>query len=165
MRVLVISDTHIPTVAEKLPSIIEKEARNSDCCVHAGDFVSFSLFEEISQWTTLYAVCGNMDDSKLQARLPKKRILELEGIKLALTHGRGASLGLLDYISFQFLEEKEIIDIFVFGHSHMPLNEKRQGKIYFNPGSPTDKMFVSYNSYGILEIEDRKIEGRVVRIG
>ena len=39
------------------------------------------------------------------------------------------------------------------------------GKIYFNPGSPTDRVFAPYNSYGIIEIKDGKLKRRIVKIG
>ena len=40
----------------------------------------------------------------------------------------------------------------------------KDGVLFFNPGSPTDKVFAAYNSYGILEINDKKVEGKIVKI-
>ena len=54
-----------------------------------------------------------------------------------------------------FSQEMEKIDLFVFGHSHRAFDEERDGKIYFNPGSCTDKVFTPQCSYGILEIEGK----------
>ena len=51
----------------------------------------------------------------------------------------------------------------VFGHSHQPMNEIKDGILHFNPGSPTDKIFAPFNSYGILEIND-KINGKIIKI-
>jgi len=164
MRILVISDTHIPTAASRLSLLVEEEAKKSDCCIHAGDFVSYSAYEALSNLKKTYAVCGNMDQDRLKAELPKQRILEFEGIKLALTHGSGHPANLIDYIGSQFRSDLEKIDIFVFGHSHCATNKEIDGKVYFNPGSPTDKVFASYRSYGILEITGTKIERRIVKI-
>ncbi|UCD15599.1 MAG: metallophosphoesterase [Candidatus Omnitrophota bacterium] len=165
MRVLVISDTHIPLAADKLPPEIEKEAKLSDCCLHAGDFIKMEVFNRISKWVKVYGVSGNMDDIMVKAHLPQKQIIEIERVKIGLIHGRGAPSGLIGYVRGEFCESFKDIDIFVFGHSHVPLNEKKEGKIYFNPGSPTDKMFAPYNSYGILEIDGTDIKGRIVKIG
>jgi hypothetical protein len=60
--------------------------------------------------------------------------------------------------------EKDKVDIIVFGHSHNPVNETRDGILYFNPGSPTDKMFSPYNSYGIIEINENSVEGKIIKL-
>jgi len=44
------------------------------------------------------------------------------------------------------------------------MNMKKDGVLYFNPGSPTDKIFASKNTYGILEITPKGIEGSIVDI-
>lgn len=164
MRILVISDTHIPTAADRLPLIVEEEAKKSDCCLHAGDFVSYSLYETLANLTKTYAVCGNMDQDQLKAELPSVQTLKFEGIRLALTHGSGHPANLINYIQNEFISEVSKIDIFVFGHSHCVTDKEIEGKIYFNPGSPTDKVFASYRSYGILEITGKKIERRILKI-
>jgi len=55
------------------------------------------------------------------------------------------------------------VDLVIFGHSHKAFNEKRGDILYFNPGSPTDQIFSPFNSYGIIEIND-KIEARIIKI-
>jgi len=79
-----------------------------------------------------------------------------------LIHGSGHPNKLIDFTGEVFKNEK--VDVIVFGHSHTPINERRAGVLYFNPGSPTDKIFSPYNSYGILEIIDSKIEGKIIRL-
>jgi putative phosphoesterase len=165
MRILVISDTHIPGAANTLPPIIEEEAKRSDCCFHAGDFVSLEVFKQISSWTKVYGVCGNMDEPPIRIELPHKQVIELEQIKVGLIHGKGSPEGIVDYVNREFAEEFYDIDIFVFGHSHKICDEEKNGKIYFNPGSVNDKMFALYNSYGILEINGKKITRGIVKIG
>ena len=111
MRVLVISDTHIPIVNKRLPKRIEEEARASDCCIHAGDFISYKVFEDLSRLTKeVYGVSGNMDSEDVTERLPQKRIIELEKVKIGLTHGRGTPAHLIDYVDMAFSKEREEID-------------------------------------------------------
>ena len=164
MRILVISDTHIPSSYDELPPVIEKEARASDCCLHCGDFVSHALYTQLSSWTKTYGVCGNMDDDKIRSELPLRQILEFEGFRIALSHGGGHPARIIDYISREFESEKDI-SLYAFGHSHCALNEVIAGKVYFNPGSPTDQVFAAYRSYGILEIEAGEIKRRILKIG
>lgn len=164
MNILVISDTHIPLAAPGIPTAIVKEAKKSDLCLHAGDFIDYKVFKELSLIAKLYAVCGNMDDQKLKKELPAQRIFTIEGITIALTHGRGAPGKLMEYINIAFEKDFKKIDLFIFGHSHYPLNQVINGKIYFNPGSCTDKVFSPYRSYGKLNISDGKMERRLVKI-
>jgi len=165
MKVLVVSDTHIPVAASKLPSVIEKEAKTSDCCLHAGDFIDYSVFEKLSAWTKTYGVCGNMDNDTVREQLPQKQIIKLEKINLGLIHGGGSPHNLISYVNKEFSRRFDEIDIFIFGHSHYPLDKEINGKIYFNPGSSTDKILAPYRSYGILDINDSQIKRRIVKVG
>ena len=45
-----------------------------------------------------------------------------------------------------------------------PLNMVKDGILFFNPGSPTDKIFAAKQYYGILEVTDKKIEGKIIKI-
>ncbi len=164
MRILVISDTHIPVCAHKLPSIIEEEAKRSDCCLHAGDFITLDTLETLNSWTKTYGVHGNMDDAAIVEELPLKQVLKFDDITLGLIHGRGTPNNLLNYIQSEFYQEFDDVDIFVFGHSHHSLNKEIEGKIYFNPGSPTDQIFTPYRSYGILDINGKDIKREVITI-
>ena len=165
MKVLVLSDTHIPVATDKLSEKIIEEAKSSDCCIHAGDFLNQAALETLNSLTKTYGVCGNMDDEDLQEALPKKQIIKLEEITIGLIHGRGNPNNLINYINKEFSKEFDEIDIFVFGHSHYPLNKEIEGKIYFNPGSSTDKVFAPYLSYGILEINGKEVKRRIEKIG
>ena len=164
MRILVLADTHIPIAAQKLPAKIEEEARRSDYCLHAGDMIEYSVFERLSQLTNTYGVCGNMDDRSVIDRLPQKQIIDIDGIKIGLTHGHGAPNKVIESLNKIFADDIADIDIFVFGHSHIACNIERNGKIYFNPGSPTDKIFTLKRSYGIITIDNKKINAKLVDI-
>jgi len=163
-RILALSDTHIPTAADSLPAIIEEEAKRSDYCLHAGDFVSYSVLETLSSFKKTYGVYGNMDQEMITKELPEQQILKFEDVTLSLTHGAGHPANLISYIQNKFSERSEKIDIFVFGHSHRATDKEVEGKIYFNPGSPTDKVFAAYRSYGILEINGAEIKRRIVKV-
>ncbi len=165
MKILVVSDTHLHTTKKDLPERLLEDLKSSDVCIHAGDFVEYTVFKELSSITTTYGVCGNMDDYHLRNKLPPKQIIELGSIKIGLTHGRGSPYNIISVVNSVFKEEFPEIKIFIFGHSHTPLDTIIDGKIYFNPGSPTDRIFAPYNSYGIIEIKDGKLERRIVKIG
>ncbi|MDD4294074.1 MAG: metallophosphoesterase [Candidatus Omnitrophica bacterium] len=161
-RILVISDTHIPVSADKLPAIIEQEAKRADLCLHAGDCVEASVLDKLAKLTEVYAVCGNMDTQELKRTLPEKCILTFEDVTIGLTHGRGHPDGIIDYVTRLFGNELEKLDILVFGHSHHSYNEIRNDIVYFNPGSVTDKVFSDSRSFGIIVVDSGKIIERKI---
>ena len=46
----------------------------------------------------------------------------------------------------------------VFGHSHLPLHEERDGFAIFNPGSPTERRRARRQTMGIATIRDGRPE-------
>lgn len=165
MKILVVADTHIPASAKDIPAVIIEEAKKSDICLHAGDLTEFSVYEELNKIIKTYAVYGNMDDSSVRNKLPQKEIIKANQHTIGLTHGGGAPDRIFDHLDNVFKDERDNIDIFVFGHTHKPVDVEKEGKIYFNPGSCTDIVFAPYNSYGIIEIEGETINRSIVKIG
>jgi putative phosphoesterase len=164
MKILVISDTHIPITTADLPPQITEAAKKADLCLHAGDFVDYDVFQKLSRLIKIYGVCGNMDDEKVRNELPSQKLLTVEDVTIALTHGGGAPDQLIYYVNDVFANSFAKIDLFIFGHSHRPIDTVIEGKIYFNPGSPTEKIFSPYNSYGELEISGKNIKRKLVKI-
>jgi len=158
----VISDTHIPDRAAGLPVKLTEEIRSADMVIHAGDFVGFDFFQKLkSLCKDLKAVCGNMDPLEIKNILPQKEIFKAGNFKIGVFHGFGAPSRIFEILNLEFKSEK--LDIIVFGHTHSALNEKRDGVTFFNPGSPTDKLCVDCNTYGVIEINDG-IQTRILKI-
>ncbi len=160
MRILVISDTHIPRSAHDLPEAMYKEIENVDMIVHAGDLVEKDVLEKLQSLRETKAVYGNMDSAALHHLLKDKEVFQAGSFKIGLIHGYGAPANLIDTVAGEF----KGVDAIIFGHSHEPVNMVKDGVLFFNPGSPTDKIFAKTNSYGILEITDKKIEGKIIKI-
>ena len=59
LKVLVVSDTHTPTIAQRLPEKILKESPSSDVMVRAGDLVLKSVLDQLSSISPLHIVRGN----------------------------------------------------------------------------------------------------------
>lgn len=160
MRILVLSDTHIPVAASDLPKAVYDEIKNVEMIFHAGDFVESQLFDKLSALKEVKAVIGNMDPKDLRAKLKPKEIVTIGKKKIGLIHGYGPPSELMTRIRDEF----DKIDCLVFGHSHTATNVVKDGVLYFNPGSPTDKIFATSNSYGILEVTDKKISGEIIQL-
>ncbi|MBU2102859.1 MAG: metallophosphatase family protein, partial [Candidatus Omnitrophica bacterium] len=143
---------------------ILEEAKKSDCCFHAGDFISYDVFRKLASLTKTYGVCGNIDGRDICEKLPLKQIIPFEGVRLGLIHGRGSPTNLINYICGEFSGEVSSLAMVVYGHSHFAAEQEIDGTIFFNPGSPTDKIFSPYRSYGILEISGMHIQRRIIKI-
>lgn len=160
MRIAVLSDTHIPIAAADLPKEVYDGIIGVDMILHAGDLVELEVLDKLSKIAPVRAVCGNMDNDNVCSKLPKKDVIKIGSISLGLIHGWGPPAGLIELTKCEFKDVNAII----FGHSHHPLSQTEDGILFFNPGSPTDKVFAPYNSYGILEIKDREILPTIIRI-
>lgn len=137
VRLLVISDTHIPKRARDLPEQVWDEVEQADVVVHAGDWVDTATLDALeARSDRLVGVYGNNDGPSLHARLPEVARTELEGVRLAVVHETGAAKGREARCARSFPDA----DVLVFGHSHIPWDTTAPGGLrLLNPGSPTDR--------------------------
>lgn len=145
MKAIVLSDSH-----RDFSAILRAMERERDIThiIHAGD-VQRDVDDIMALWQTIpcISVLGNNDFGVWGE--PTRREFTLEGKKFLLTHGHlygvKASLARL---------QKEAIsvqaDICIFGHTHQPFLEERDGIRFLNPGP-------AYRSYAVLEIVDGAI--------
>lgn len=130
--------------------------------IHAGDLVDLSVLDKLQRvCKDIKAVRGNMDRQDVKNKLPERQVITIGNFKIGVMHGWGPPDKLLDTVSEAFKSDKP--NLIIFGHSHQALNVKKDDVIYFNPGSPTDTVFAPYNSFGIIEIND-KIEARIIKL-
>jgi putative phosphoesterase len=151
MRIGVISDTHVNSLAE-IPERILATLAEVDLIVHTGDFVAKSVLEGLKRLGEVKAVRGNMDSEELKRILPEKELLEIEGKRIGITHGWGAPYGIEDRVGGMF----EDVDIIIFGHSHQAKNEVKKGVLFFNPGRARD-------SFGILTL-GKEVRGEIISL-
>lgn len=161
-KIGVLSDTHIPERAKILPKKILEEFAKVDLIIHAGDFADIEVLRQLEKISKVIAVAGNMDFLDIKHELKEKEIVQVEDVKIAIAHGFGPPNQLVDLLKKTFKKDRP--DAIIFGHSHSPMNELIDGILFFNPGSPTDKIFSPYNSYGILEINGKKITGKIIKL-
>ncbi len=158
MKIVVLSDTHSRDLPAQLLSDIEK----ADLIVHAGDFCALQDLENLRALKEVKAVYGNMDEADLREELPAVTTFSCAGKTVGLFHGEGRGEGVLPLVRERF--KGKTVDAVIFGHSHSALCEEIDGVLYFNPGSPNDKVFAPYCSYGILDITEEGIKGKIVKV-
>jgi len=135
--------------------------RASDLILHAGDFTYPEVLDELeSLGPPVAGVHGNMDTEELQRRLPKARIVDAGGAKIAMLHDAGPAYRRLERMRARFPDA----DAVVFGHSHIPLHEESEGFQIFNPGSPTDRRRQPRHTMGVADVAAARIEFRIVTL-
>jgi uncharacterized protein len=162
MLVAVISDTHMPRGARRLPDAFVERIRAADLLLHAGDFMTVEVLRELERiGPPLVGVHGNVDTAELRRLLPAERIVRVEDARIAMVHDAGASAGRLERLRRRF---GDTADAVVFGHSHLPLHERAaDGFQIFNPGSPTERRRAPAHTMGLAQVEGSSIEFRLIR--
>ena len=152
----------MPRMAKALPRALlaGMQKYRVDLIVHCGDIVAPSVVPLFESLAPFEAVAGNNDPPALVRRFTRKKLLDLEDVRVGIVHGDGARSGLRtpDHALTQF--ERDAVNVILFGHSHMPYRAVRSGVLLFNPGSPTDKRMNPMYSYGILHIDGTAVRAR-----
>jgi putative phosphoesterase len=145
VRLLLISDTHVPVRARDLPARVWDEVAEADVVVHAGDWVALELLDELeSRSARLVACWGNNDGPALRARLPERADVTLAGVHFTVVHETGAAAGREARMSRRYPDS----EVLVFGHSHIPCDSTtKTGLRLLNPGSPTDRRRQPFCTY------------------
>ncbi|MFF7411787.1 metallophosphoesterase family protein [Streptomyces lydicus] len=155
MRLLLLSDTHLPKRAKALPPQLLDDLPRADVVVHAGDWVdtaTLDLLEARAQ--RLIGVYGNNDGPELRARLPEVAYAELDGVRLGVVHETGPAQGRERRCAERFPD----LDVLVFGHSHIPWDSLADDRLrLLNPGSPTDRRRQPYCTYMTAEVRGGRL--------
>jgi uncharacterized protein len=144
-RIGVIADTHglvHPRVAELFANV--------DHILHAGDIGGAHVLKALRALAPATSVDGNNDDATGEEIVRAA----LGGLNILLTHilprPRKPAPRVLASLA------KRPADIVVFGHSHLPHNERVDGVWYFNPASAGPRRFDLPVSAALLEKKGRE---------
>ncbi len=164
MRLVLISDTHLPRRGRDLPEPVWAAVESADVVIHAGDWVSTELLDELTLRSARVVGCwGNNDGPALRARLPERADVKLAGVRFTVVHETGAATGREARMAARYPDT----DVLVFGHSHIPWDTvAASGMRLLNPGSPTDRRRQPFCTYMTAEVDGGMVDGVTVhRIG
>jgi uncharacterized protein len=149
-RVGLISDTH---------GLLRPEAvtflAGSDFIVHAGDVGDPRLIAKLETLAPVTVVRGNNDRGSWADDLAQTEVLQVDNVSIYVLHNI-AELD-LDPAAAGFA-------VVVFGHSHRPLSEIRDGVLYVNPGSAGPRRFRLPVCVGELQITEGSVVARHVEL-
>ncbi|WP_415379084.1 metallophosphoesterase family protein [Halosimplex sp. TS25] len=135
MELVLISDTHIPSRAQRIPDAFRERIRSADHVIHAGDFDSEGALADVQDLAgELTSVAGNTDP---RVGLPERVAVEFGGVTFVVTHGAGSKRDWIDRVARTVREEADEPRVGVAGHTHQVVDREHGGVRVLNPGSAT----------------------------
>lgn len=150
MKIGVISDTHGLLRPEAIDAL-----QGSDQIIHAGDIGDPAILAKLSEIAPVTAVRGNVDHGPWATGIPETNVLEAGGALIYVLH-------ILQQLDLK--PETAGFAAVVYGHSHIPKQEVKNGALYFNPGSAGPRRFRLPVSVGRLVVEKGKVEGQILEL-
>jgi putative phosphoesterase len=147
----VISDTHGLLRPEALDAL-----RGSDMIIHAGDVGKPEVLDRLGEVAPLHVVSGNIDKGSWAATLPLTQLVEIDDHRFFVLHDI-AQLD-VDPVAAGFAAV-------VFGHSHRPSIETRNGVLFLNPGSAGPRRFKLPITVARVKTSGRHIRADIVDLG
>ena len=150
MLIGVISNTHGLLRPEALRAL-----SGSERIIHAGDVGDPQILEQLGEIAPVIAVRGNIDTGVWANKLPKTEVVEAGSTSIYVLH---------DLSKLDLKPEAAGFAAVIYGHSHVPKQETKNGVLYFNPGSAGPRRFKLPLCIGRLTIERGKISGEISQI-
>jgi len=150
MIIGVLSDTHLKGPTSELEELNRTVFSGADLILHAGDLVEVNVLQAFRD-KEVVAVHGNMDSIEAKKALPERRVIELQGYRIGLTHGWGAPAGMESRIKTLF----DHVDVIVFGHTHHTCSHVENGVLFFNPGAFAGRFYgMGKRTVGLITLGD-----------
>jgi putative phosphoesterase len=111
------------------------------------------ILDQLAIIAPVTAVRGNVDKAAWARKLPKTEVVEMGGISIYVLH---------DLAQLDLKPEAAGFKAVIFGHSHVPKQETRDGVLYFNPGSAGPGRFKLPVCVGKLVVEAKRVRGEIV---
>ncbi|HWE18346.1 MAG TPA: metallophosphoesterase family protein [Hyphomicrobiaceae bacterium] len=149
MLIGLISDTHGLVRPQALAAL-----KASDLIIHAGDIGRPEVLERLRDIAPTFAVRGNVDTQAWAAALPATEAVEARRQLIWVLHDI-AQLDLDPSVGFAAV---------VYGHSHKPSIERRDGVLYVNPGSAGPRRLGLPVTVGRLRVNGNRLEPEIVEL-
>jgi putative phosphoesterase len=145
----VISDTHGLLRPQAVAAL-----RGCDLIIHAGDVGNEAVLDGLHSIAPTHAIRGNIDTATWAQRLPATDIVEVGELSFYLLH----NIADLDPPVAGFAAV-------VYGHSHQPSIETRDGVLYLNPGSAGPRRFRLPVTLARVAVAGTDLRPEIVELG
>ena len=167
MRIGVVSDTHLPRFGRSLPRALTRGLQDAgvERLIHCGDWTEPFVVELLEAIAPLHGVAGNNDPPELVARFGYAPIVELDAVRIGITHGHmgPTRISTSERARLTFATQPDLAAI-CFGHSHIPMAYEDDGVLFVNPGSPTWKRRQPRPTYAVLTIDAGEPRATIVEL-
>lgn len=150
IRIGLISDTHGLVRDEALAAL--EGCRH---IIHAGDIDTPDVLTKLRRLAPVTAVRGNNDRGSWAQEIPAFEVVEFGAVSVYIRH---------DESELDVDARAAGFRVMVFGHSHKPMVETRNGVLFVNPGSAGPRRFKLPVAVGELLITGDKIDARIVTL-
>ena len=136
-RIALVSDTHgllRPDVVTGLAGVTK--------ILHLGDLGAPDVLEGLARIAPLHAVRGNVDRGGWAQALPETDVVDAFGHRVYLIH---------DLAQLDLDPGAAGVEMVLYGHTHEPRADERDGVWYVNPGSIGPRRFQQPVSYAFLD--------------
>ena len=153
MKIGILSDTHDQLNCLKAAlAFFEKEGCRA--IIHAGDIVAPFSAQALREWPEQLFICyGNNDGERLGLKKVLPNIVSgpvtivLDGRTIVFAHEK-------DRLTPACYEKAQVV---IYGHTHKPLVENKNGRLWINPGE-TCGWTTGNSTVAILETSDLSCE-------
>jgi uncharacterized protein len=146
----VISDTHGLLRPEAVAAL-----KGADLIIHAGDVGTPDVIDALRKLAPTFVVRGNVDKADWAGALPATADVEVGGLLFHVLHD----------ISELDLDPAAVgYAAVVYGHSHQPSIETRDGVLFLNPGSAGPRRFKLPVSIARVSVSGRKLQPEIVEL-
>jgi putative phosphoesterase len=166
MLIGVMSDTHGFLTEMRETALKMLKDYNVDIIIHLGDD-STDADELRGLVPDIVSVPGIFEERYKDPKFPNRVIQEFEGVPFLLTHTPARDhhdiAGDIDPTEAAVNGDVKVV---LFGHTHMPSVEEKNGAIYINPGHmrPDDKRRMP-PSFAVIELDPPKMRVRIIETG
>ncbi len=162
MEIGIISDTH-----GFLDPSVFKAFANCDEIWHAGDFGTWDIAQQLSEFKPLRGVYGNIDDSRIRHEYPENQRFRCEGVDVWMTHIAGRPRQYSKRVRHELKTAPP--QVLICGHSHILSVEndnRHDGMKYINPGAAGHQGFHVMRTLLKAEFVGGKIQNlRLIELG
>ena len=144
LRIGVLSDTHgllRPQAVEALKGV--------SLIIHAGDIGAPEILESLGRIAPVRAVRGNTDRGEWARALPSTEVVEVGEVQLYVLH---------DLHTLDLDPGAAGFAAVIFGHSHRPFLERKDGVLYLNPGSAGPRRFTLPVCLAYLQVQGKSLQ-------
>jgi putative phosphoesterase len=149
-RLGIISDTHGLLRPQALAALA-----GVDLIIHAGDVGDPKILRQLERLAPVHAVRGNVDRGDWAADLPLTRVVEVGDVTLYVLH---------ELFCLDLDPAAAGLSAVIFGHSHRPHLENKNGVLYLNPGSAGPKRFTLPVTLALITLHGRSLHPELIEL-